>query len=48
MLFDDGDYNNGKYTVDNSHQSLVDDVDGGDEEDDDGDNDNVAELLHHR
>ena len=48
MLFDDGDYNNGKYTVDSSHQSLDDDVDGGDEEDDDGDNGNVAELLHHR
>ena len=42
MLFDDGNYNNGKDTVDNSHQSLADDDDGGDEEDDDGDNDNVA------
>ena len=48
-MFDDGDYNNGEDAVDNSDQSVADDVNGGDEEDDDsGDNDNVAELLHHR
>ena len=49
-MFDDGDNNTGKDTVDKSDQSLADDVNGGEEEEDGdgGDNDNVAELLHHR